>query len=73
MKVYQYTGVHFFASILILFNDVFSVFEGSASYMNSLVAFIFLLTITNILFIMDTTLGSLIISHSIVLDENLSK
>jgi len=40
--------------------------------MNSVVAFIFLLTIKNILFIVDTTLGPLIISHSIVLDENLS-
>jgi len=54
-----------FTSVLILFNDLSSEFEGRTSYMNSTVAFIFLLADTNILFIVGTTLGSLILVHCI--------
>jgi len=56
-----------------LFNYLSSEFEGRASYMNSVVAFNFLLTIINILFIVDTTLGTLVIVRCIILVENFSK
>jgi len=50
-----------------------SEFEGVGSYVNSAVEFIFLLTIINILFIVDTTLGSLVTVRCIILVENFSK
>ena len=72
IKVYQYIGVHLFESIWILFNDLSSEYEGRASFVNSTIALTFLLTITNILFIVGTKLGFLIIVHCIILFENFS-
>jgi len=38
-------GAHLFLSALILFNDLYSKFEGRAIYMNFVVSFVFLCTI----------------------------